>query len=100
MFADDRLPDYPVMRAGERSAQAVQTVIDNGKYIATVAICAVLCGAAAVYAWNATEKANRSEERADLLQYYVMELDGKLMARGVIKPAESFAAQQSKESKP
>lgn len=79
---------------GERGAQIVN--IDNGKYIAVVAICAVLCGASAIYAWRASEKADRAEERADLLQYYVMELDGKVMQAGIIKPEESFAGKQEK----
>ncbi len=39
------------------------------------------------------ERAARAEERADLLQYYVMELDGKLMQWNIIKPQESFAGQ-------
>jgi hypothetical protein len=74
-------------------------IIDNGKYMSVVVILAVLCGAAAIFAWRASEKADRSEERADLLQYYVMELDGKVMQAGIIKPEESFAAKSSEAEK-
>lgn len=83
---------------GEKSAQVIQ--IDSGKHIAAVAICAALCGIAAVGACWAAFQATYAQKRADLLQYYVMELDGKLMAADVIKYEESWAAQQRpKESK-
>jgi hypothetical protein len=89
--------DFPLRAQNRnRSAQVVQ--IDSGKHVAVVAICALLCGAASIYAWRASEKADRSEERADLLQYYVMELDGKLMKAGVLNPSESWSARQAKES--
>jgi hypothetical protein len=39
------------------------------------------------------ERAARAEERADLLQYYVMENDGKLVQRGLLKPEETFSGQ-------
>lgn len=92
----DSQPDVEQILDG-RGNQSI--IIDNGKYIATVAICAVLCGVSAVYAWSATRQAEAAEKRADLLQYYVMELDGKLMANGIIKPNESWSAKQSKEQK-
>lgn len=40
-----------------------------------------------------------TQQQADLLTYYVMELDGKLMQRELIKPEESFSAQQLQRSK-
>lgn len=39
------------------------------------------------------------QQQADLLTYYVMELDGKLMQRQLIKPEESFSGQQLQRSK-
>lgn len=90
--------DYPV-RANNRDRGAQVIQIDSGKHVAAVVLCALIAGASAIYAWSASEKASRSEERADLLQYYVMELDGKLMSSGVIKPSESWSAkQQAKET--
>lgn len=44
-----------------------------------------------------------AERQFELLKYYVMELDGKLMADGLIAPSRSWSArhqQQPKESKP
>ncbi len=93
--------DYPAdfdVSADNRSAQVIQ--IDSGKHIATVAICAALCGICAVFAGWAAFQAAYATKRADMLQYYTMELDGKLMASGVIKYEESWAArQQPKEQK-
>lgn len=40
-----------------------------------------------------------TQQQADLLTYYVMELDGKLMQRQLIKPEESFSGQQLQRSK-
>lgn len=91
-MAGDTEYDYPTQTNDGRANQSI--IIDNGKYIAVVAICAALCGVAAVYAYFAHESAGRSEKRADLLQYYVMELDGKVMQAGIIKPNESWSAQQ------
>lgn len=96
--SDGQIVDAKVSAAPGASANRnTNTIIDNGKYIATVAICAALCGVSAVYAWAATEKANRSEERADLLQYYLLELDAKVIKAGVKQPEESIAGKLAKE---
>ena len=59
-----------------RSAQVIQ--IDNGKYIAVVAVCAALCGISAVMAYNATNEArNASTEYRVLLNHY-MELEASV----------------------
>ena len=72
-----------------RSAQVIQ--IESGKHLAAVVLCAVIAGASVIYAWRASEKADRSEERADLLQYYLLELDAKVIAAGIKKPEDSIA---------
>lgn len=51
--------------AGERSNQTI--VIDNGKYVAAVVMCAVLCGASWVYAWHADKTADNA-----ITEYRVM----------------------------
>lgn len=38
----------------------------------------------------------RTEREARMLEYYVMELDGKLMKLGIIQPEESWSAQKRK----
>ena len=40
------------------------------------------------------DKYAETKQQADLLTYYVMEFDGKMMQRKVITPAESFSGQQ------
>lgn len=46
-----------------------------------------------------TEKVEPLQQSNDMLIYYVMELDGKLMQRKLIKPEESWAAQQLQRAK-
>ncbi len=82
---------------GDRAASVIN--VELGKGLAVVAICSALCGISAVFAGWAAYQAAYATKRADLLQYYTMELDGKLMASGVIKYEESWAARQPKESK-
>ncbi len=82
---------------GERAASVIN--VELGKGLAVVAVCSALCGISAVFAGWAAYQAAYATKRADLLQYYTMELDGKLMASGVIKYEESWAARQPKESK-
>jgi hypothetical protein len=74
----------------DSASQIIQ--IDSGKHVAVIAICAAVAGAAAVFAWHSAIQSDYAVKRADMLQYYTMELDGKLMASGVIKYEESWAA--------
>lgn len=39
----------PMQRAGDRSNQSI--VIDNGKYVAAIVVCAVVCGLCAAVSW-------------------------------------------------
>jgi hypothetical protein len=41
-------------------------------------------------------KASRAEERADLLQYYVIEYDAKLIDARILKPEDSLSAKMRK----
>lgn len=69
-------PPYVHGEQGDRSAQVIN--IDNGKYIAVVAVCAALCGVSAVMAYNATNEArNASTEYRVLLNHY-MELEASV----------------------
>jgi hypothetical protein len=90
--------------AHERSSQTSRVDVDNSNRkndaLPWVFVAGIM-GAIALGGWIASldrisdvnDRAARSEERADLLQYYVMELDGKLMQRQLIKPEESFSGQ-------
>lgn len=37
------------------------------------------------------------EREARMLEYYILEIDGKLMAAGIIQPPESWSGRQHKE---
>jgi uncharacterized protein HemX len=40
-----------------------------------------------------------TEREARMLEYYIMELDGKLMKGGILNPSESLAAQKKEQGK-
>lgn len=71
--------DYAVRsRTEHRSASVIQ--IDNGKYIAVVAVCAALCGVSAVMAYNATQEARNASTEYRVLLNHTMKLENKLEA--------------------
>lgn len=61
-----------------RGAQVIQ--IDNGKYIAVVAICAALSGVSAVMAYVATQEARNASTEYRVLLNHTMKLENKLEA--------------------
>jgi len=81
--------------ASDRSAQVIH--IDSGKHLSVVAVCAALCGvAAALSAWSAYT-AIRAERETRMLQYYVNEVDGKLIHAGFIEPRERWSPEKRKQ---
>lgn len=96
--------DFPVADAGsnavsqrnaERGAQVIQ--IESSRNISVVAICAALCGiASALSAWSAYT-AIRAERETRMLQYYVNEVDGKLIHAGFIEPRERWSPEKRKQ---
>lgn len=63
-----------------------------------VVLC-VLCGLGLGMAIYSQIEAAKAERETRLLEYYVMELDGKLMKQGVIDPSESWSAKQKEKAK-
>jgi hypothetical protein len=45
------------------------------------------------------DKYVETKQQADLLTYYVMEFDGKMMQRKIITPEESFSGRQLQRAK-
>lgn len=81
--------------ASNRSAQVIQ--IDNGRHLSVVALCAALCGlSAALSVWSAYA-AVRSERETRMLQYYVNEVDGKLIHAGFIEPRDRWSPEKRKQ---
>ncbi len=75
---------------GDRAASVIN--VELGKGLAVVAICSALCGISAVFAGWAAYQAAYATKRADLLQYYVLEMDAKLIARGIKTEKEAVSA--------
>lgn len=96
---DDPIAQYIASpQVGQQAASVVQ--IESGKLLPIMVLLTLLIGVAiglTVYAFTA---ANQSERETRMLEYYVMELDGKLMNEGFIKPDRSWSAQkQSRKEK-
>ncbi len=72
-----------------RSASVIQ--IESSKVLPVIVVLAILSGAAIALAWFATLRANDSEREARMLQYYLLELDAKVIASGIKRPEDSIA---------
>ena len=72
------------------------TTIEHSKLLPWLMLTCLLSGAAIVGVVFDMMAQSKTEREARMLQYYVMELDGKLMAARVIEPQQSYSAQQEK----
>ena len=89
--------EYPFdmeANSDNQSAQVIQ--IDSGKHLAVVAVCAALCGIAGALSIWAAYTAVRAEREARMLQYYLLELDARVIEAGV-KPADEAISTKLKE---
>lgn len=81
--------------ADHHSAQIVQ--IDSGKHVSVIGICAAICGfAGALSCWSAYT-ANRAERETRMLEYYVNEVDGKLIHAGFIEPRDRWSPEKRQQ---
>lgn len=71
-------------------------VSERGALILIMALLAVLCGIAMVRSESARDEAQKAERESRMQQYYLLEMDAKLIAAGVKKPEEAIARQQEK----
>jgi hypothetical protein len=85
---------YASPNVTDRSASVI--MIDTGKLVPVFIALAILCGLTAYSFWEA----HQSSVETRMLEYYVMEVDGKLMQAGIIRPAETWSARKAKELKP
>lgn len=81
---------------GQQGASVIQ--IESAKLAPLILLLSVLCGLSMAAAAFAMSQAQTSERETRLLEYYVMELDGKLMSKGVIEPSRSWSAQKQERS--
>lgn len=93
---DDPLSQfYASPRVSGQSASVVQ--IESSKLVPLIIILAILCGVAMGLTAFSFSAARNADREARMLEYYVLELDGKLMSAGVIESKESYSAKKRKE---
>lgn len=63
----------------------------------TLVMLALLCGSSIGLTAFAFSAARNADREARMLEYYILELDGKLMSSGVIESKESYSAKKRKE---
>ena len=72
-------------------------VFSGEKLVPLVIVLALLCGASLGLTAFAFSAARNADRESRLLEYYVMELDGKLMRAGLLDPKDSYSAKKRKE---
>lgn len=72
-------------------------VSEKGAIILVAALLAVLCGISLVRSEGARDEAMKAERESRMQQYYLLEMDAKLIAAGIKKPDEALAKQESKQ---
>lgn len=79
------------------NSPSASIVFSGEKLVPLIVVLALLCGASIGLTAFAFSAARNADREARLLEYYVMELDGKLMAAGVIDSKQSYSAKKRKE---
>ncbi len=91
----DNEPSWVHSEVGDRAASVIN--VELGKGLAVVAICAALCGIAVPIAFWAGYTAIKAERETRMLQYYVNEVDGKLIHAGFIAPRDRWSPEKRKQ---
>jgi hypothetical protein len=90
---DDPLAQFIASpRTDNQSASVVQ--IESTKIMPILVLLTLLCGLSIGVTFFAFSAARNADREARMLEYYVMELDGKLMAQNVIDSSRSWSAQK------
>lgn len=87
-------PEQTKVEAGGSYARA-EVHDRTALYVSILAV--LFSGIAAALALDARLDAQRAEREARMLEYYVLEVDAKLIAAGVKTDAESIAAKLKKQ---
>lgn len=82
---------HPEHSPNFQGAHGVVMLTETSKLIPWLMFCAVLSGLAIGLAILAVILSQQSEREARMLQYYVLEMDAKLIAAGVKKPEDAVA---------
>lgn len=90
-------PDESV-RDNTASVQITRIILnERAVTILIAALLAVLAGVALARSESAATRANDAEREARMLQYYVLEMDAKLITAGVKRPDEAVANKLKQE---
>jgi hypothetical protein len=71
--------------------------VDLGKHVSAVALCSALAAASACMCLFAAYTATKAEREARMLQYYVNEVDGKLIHAGFIEPRDRWSPEKRQQ---
>jgi hypothetical protein len=91
------LEDSILTRTAPHSASVVQ--VEQAKLLPWILVCSIVSGFSIGLSIFAISTAHSSDRETRMLEYYVMELDGKAMKAGIIRPEESWSGKKQ-ESKP
>lgn len=71
--------------------------VESSKLVPLIVVLAVISGIAAGLAVFAFYESTNAERESRMLQYYVLEMDAKLIAHGIKKPEESVASKEKRK---
>ena len=89
-YMDEQALIYASPMVREQSASVVQ--IESSKLLPLVVLLSILCGLSIGLTAFAFSAARNADRESRMLEYYVMELDGKLMKSGLLDPKDSYSA--------
>ena len=81
--------------AGSSSAM----IVESSKLATVVIVLAVMCGLSLAMAVEGWHRASEAEMKAELLKYYLLELDAKFISYGFKKPEDSIAKKLEEKGK-
>lgn len=79
---------------GPQGASVIQ--IESSKLAPLIILLSIISGVSIAFAVFNMQQSHQSERETRMLEYYVMELDGKLMNKGLITPDESWSVEKQK----
>ncbi len=85
------------MHETRHGSPSASVSISGERLVPLVIVLAILCGVSIGLTAFAFTAAGNAERESRMLEYYILELDGKLMSAGVIESKESFSAKKRKE---
>jgi hypothetical protein len=92
---DDPVAQYFASpNVGTQAASVVQ--IESSKLVPLIVFLSMMAGLSIAVSVFTLWQAQLAERETRMMEYYVMELDGKLMSAGIIQTEESWSAKKQK----